>query len=92
MIGNVATVEGEAMRKGVRHEVADGTLIPNFGEKQFVAVSDGGIMRHMKAQVCDVNKALLSVHRVVQAGNRVIFSVHGSFVEDEETGERMPLE
>jgi len=36
--------------------------------------------------------ALLSVHRVVPAGNRVVFSVHGSFVEDEETGERMPLE
>ena len=34
-------------------------------------------MRHMKAQVCDVNKALLSVHRVVQAGNKVVFSASG---------------
>ena len=57
-----------------------------------MAVSDGGIMRHMKAQICEANKALFSVHRVVQAGNRVVFSVHGSFVEDEETGERLPLE
>ena len=92
MIANVAAVEGDAMRKGVRYEVADGTLIPNLGEKQFVAVSDGGVMRQMKAQVCDVNKALLSVHRVAQAGGRVVFSAPGSFVEDEETGERMPLE
>ena len=49
-------------------------------------------MRHMKAQVCDVNKALLSVHRVAQAGNRVVFSASGSFVQDEQTGETMPLE
>ena len=90
MITSVETVEGDAMRKGVRYEVADGTLIPNLGEKKFVAVSDGGVMRHMKAQVCDVNKALLSVHRVVQAGNRVVFSASGSFVQDEQTGERMP--
>ena len=72
--------------------MADETLIPNLGEKQFVAVSDGGVMRHMKAQVCDVNKALPSVHRVVQAGNRVVFSASGSFVHDEQTGERIPLE
>ena len=36
----VETVEGDAMKKGVRYEVADGTLIPHLGEKQFVAVSD----------------------------------------------------
>ena len=40
MITSVETVEGDAMRKGVRYEVADGTLIPNLGDKQFVAVSD----------------------------------------------------
>ena len=71
--------------------MADGKLIPNPGEKQFVAVSEGGVMRHMKAQVCDVNKALLSVHRAVQAGNRVVFSASGSFVQDEQTGETMEL-
>ena len=56
MIANVATVEGEAMRKGAQSEVADGTLIPNLWENQFVAVSDGGIMRQMKAQMCEANK------------------------------------
>ena len=92
MITSVETVEGDAMKKGVRYEVADGTLIPHLGEKKFVAVSDGGVVRHMKALVCDVNNALLSVHRVVQAGNRVVFSASGSFVRDEQTGETMPLE
>ena len=92
IITSVETVEGDVMKKGVRYEVADGTLIPNLGEKQSVAVSDGGVMRHMKAQVCEVTKASLSVHQVAQAANRVVFSASGSFVQDEQTGERMPLE
>ena len=71
--------------------MADGTLIPNLGEKKFIAVSDNGVARQMRAQVCEVNKALLSVHRVVQAGNRVAFAASGSYVEDEQTGETMEL-
>ena len=91
MLTRVTTVEGYAQKKGVQYEVADGTLMPNLGEKKFVAVSDGGVTRQMKAQGCEVNKALLSVHRVVQAGNRVVFSASGSFVQDEQIGETMEL-
>ena len=85
------TVEGEAYRKGVQYEVASGTLIPNLGEKRFVAMGEGGQMRKMKAQVCEVNKTLSSVKRVVQAGNRVVFDSAGSYLEDTHIGERMPL-
>ena len=49
-------------------------------------------MRQMRVQVCDVDKALLSVRRVAQAGSRVVFSAQGGFVQDEGTGEKMPLE
>ena len=49
------------------------------------------ITRAMNAQVCDVNKALLSVHHVVQAGNRVVFAASGSYVQDETSGEIMAL-
>ena len=91
MLPNVDTVEGEACKRGVQYEVASGTLIPNMGEKNFVAVGENGVTRKMKAQVCDVNKALLSVQRMVQAGNTVVFSRCGSYVEDDETGERMHM-
>ena len=43
----------------------------------------------MRAQVCAVNKALLSVSRMVQAGNRVVFDPNGSYVEDLHSGEKM---
>ena len=47
----------------------------------------------MTAQVCDVNKALLSVKRAVEAGNKVVFgSDEGSYIESRTAGERMWLE
>ena len=36
-----------------------------------------------------MNKGLLSVRRMVQAGNRVVFDQAGSYVEDRTTGDRM---
>ena len=90
-LNGIETLEGEAKKRGIQYEVADGTLIPNLGEKKYIAVSDTGVARHMKSQVCDVNRALLSVHRCVQAGNRVIFAPSGSYIEDEASGEVMPL-
>ena len=39
------------------------------------------------AQVCEVNKALLSVSAAVKAGNRVVFDEDGSYIENRETGQ-----
>ena len=91
MIKGVETKQGEATRRGVQYEVASGELIPNLGEKSFVAYGEQGQVRAIKAQVCEVNKALLSVSRMVRAGNKVVFSGSGSYVEDENTGERISL-
>ena len=38
-----------------------------------MACTDDGVERKMVAQVAEVNKALLSVYRIVKAGNRVVF-------------------
>jgi hypothetical protein len=92
MLQGIKLIEGEACRKGVQYEVASGTLIPNLGEKQFVAVGENGEKRKMTAQVCEVNKALLSVSKMVRAGNRVVFEAEGSYVEDRHSGEVMYLE
>ena len=80
--GASATVVGEDMVKAVPaqnvrpdvvYEVADGSHIPHLGEKQFRAVTDCGLARKMCTQVTEVNKALLSVSRIVSAGNRIVF-------------------
>ena len=91
MLTNIETTEGSAFKRGVQYEVASGDLIPNLGEKRFEAVNEAGVIRGMTAQVCEVNKALLSVKRAVQAGNRVVFEPEGSYIEDLSTGEKLHL-
>ena len=91
MLTNIATTEGSAFKRGVQYEVASGELIDNLGEKTFVGYSEGGDARGLTAQVCDVNKALLSVKRMVAAGNRVVFEPAGGYIEDLQTGETIQL-
>ena len=49
-----------------------------MGEKTFTAYTDQGHLRNMVAAVTDVGDALLSVSKVVRAGNRVVFDDEGS--------------
>ena len=64
--------------------------IPKFGEKQFVAEFEEGTRKKITAQVADVNKGLLSVKKILAAGNRVVFD-NSSYIEDKATGEKMWL-
>ena len=89
MLTSVELKEGAASKRGVKYEVATGVRIPNLGEKKFEGVSEEGITRNITAQVCEVNKALLSVHKVVMAGNRVVFDKEGSYVEHKDSKEKM---
>ena len=92
MLQGVETKEGPASRRGVQYEVASGVRIPNLGGKTFKGHTEEGIQRNLKAQVCEVNKALLSVNKMVQAGNRVVFDNIGSYIEDKFTHEKIWLE
>ena len=69
--------------------MADGTHIPNKGEKRFIGISEEGQERKMTVQVCDVNEEILSVKKVVKAGSRVVFEEEASYVENVTSGERM---
>eukprot|EP00972_Heterocapsa_arctica_P099772 14718184-Heterocapsa_arctica.AAC.1 len=86
MLQSVGTVEGEAFRRSVQYEVATGAVIPNLGESDSSRSTRTGPCEG--CEHCDVSKALLSVKRAMQAGNRVVFDDDGSFVEDKVTGER----
>ena len=80
--------EGPASKRGTEYEVANGVRIPNLGEKKFVAYTEEGSTRSLTAQVCDVNKPLLSVRKVIAGGSRVVFDQEGSYIESKVTGER----
>ena len=91
VLQSVKTTEGESSRRGVSYEVANGVRIPNLGEKKFVAVSAEGVEKGLTCQICDVNRPLLSVSKIVNAGHKVTFTNAGSWIEDERTGEVMEL-
>ena len=88
---HVPKVEGPAFKRGVKYEVANGVRIPNLGERRFKGATEEGILKNITAQVCDVNKPLLSVSKVVAAGNRVVFDKDGSYIEDLTTGDKVWL-
>ena len=89
MLSAIKLHEGTQSRRGVTYEVANGVTIPNLGEKKFIAHTQGGQKRGITAQVCEVNKALLSVTKLVQQGNRLVFADNGSYIENVETGEKV---
>ena len=83
----VRAVEATNIKSDVSYKLADGSRIPHMGEKSFKAFTDQGHLRHMVAAVTEVDDALLSVSKVVKAGNRVVFD-ESSFIEDKSTGSK----
>ena len=92
MVNSVEVKEGPAAKSGVQYECANGERIPNLGEQKFMAHTQEGCKKSIRAQVCEVTKALLSVRRLVEAGNRVVFEEGGSYIEDIYRKERMYLQ
>ena len=66
MLSAIRRQEGTQNRRGVTYEVAHGVTIPNLGGKKSIAHTQGGQKRGITAQVCELNKALLSVTKLMQ--------------------------
>ena len=98
MLSMMELKESPQSLRGVEYQVANGTKIPNLGQKLFVTHAEDGTKRQVLAQVCEVNKALLSVSKMVNHGNKVVFGEidgHGnriSYIEDNITKERLWIE
>ena len=89
---SIPTVSGAASKAGVKYATANGDMLDNEGEKHMFMSSAEGVNRAITAQVTEVNKPLLSVSKMVKAGNTVTFSPEGSYIYDGYTGEVMSLE
>ena len=91
MLMNLPIRENLASRSGVEYEVANGVRILNLGEKLVNGTTNEGMQRCIRAQVCDLNKPLLSVRKLVTAGNSVVFDPERSYNQDGWSGEKMWL-
>ena len=61
------------MKREVAYEVADGTEIPNLGERKPLGFTEEGGQKSVTVQICAVNKTLMSVSKIASKGNRVVF-------------------
>ena len=59
------------------YRLADGSLIPNRGEKSFIGMTEEGVAEKRKVQGADVDRPLMSVAQIVQNGGRVVFDKKG---------------
>ena len=66
--------------------------IEQLGEHHFTAITDAGPEHDMTAQVTDVNKALLSVSKIVSKGCRVVFDEGNRYLENKLAGDWIPME
>ena len=87
----IKAVEATNVKSDVSYKLADGSRVHHMGEKAFTAITDQGHVRQMVAAVTEVDDALLSVSKVVKAGNRVVFDEEGSYIEHKTSGEVTPL-
>ena len=69
--------------------MANRVKIPNLGEKKSIGVMENGVVRSLTAQVCAVDKCLISVSKIAKAGHRVVSEEdEGNYNEDKHTKER----
>jgi len=78
---------------GKGYSAANGTDIPNLGEKIVKGQTSNGMWCTMRFQICNVTKPLGSVSRICQAGSRVVFGPpeEGSYIEHIITRKRTML-
>ena len=83
--------EGESKRKGVHYIAANGSRIPNRGQRRVRLETKDSTNPQMTFQITDVKKPLASVAKICGYNNRVIFDDEGSYIENKITGERINI-
>ena len=82
----VQTVESDGSRRGVEYVNANGSTMPNRGQKVVpVKLSGGGTPVALRLQVTDVQRTLLSVSKVCDSGHEVTFRKDGGDIKHVET-------
>ena len=69
------------------YTAANGEIMPNRGKKVLKVITREGQTKTMNMQVTDVNKALMSVARICDAGHTVVFKPEGGVIRNNKTGD-----
>ena len=77
----------ESKEAGVVYTAANGDMMPNRGRKVVKVTTNEGQKRSMNMQNTDVNRALMSVAKICDAGHTVTFTSDGGVIKHNRTGE-----
>ena len=83
--------ETERSKSGEGYIAANNSEIAHYGMRRLKGQSDTYRPMTMVAQVADVKSTLVSVHRLLEAGNRVHFEPKNSYVEHIKSGIRTDI-
>ena len=67
----------------MKYVTANGSVMANQGEKDLRVITEEGHRCTLRMQVTDVQKPLMSVARICDAGHRVTFTRDGGVIESE---------
>ena len=79
-------VETSASKNGKYYLAANDSRIAIYGRTHLKGLTDDWNNFELKAEVADVKRPLVSVSKMCEAGNRVVFDPAGSYVENIMTG------
>ena len=77
----------ESKEAGVMYTAANGDTMPNRGCKRVKVTTKEGQLRTMNMQITDVNRALMSVAKICDAGHTVTFTKDGGVIRNNKSGE-----
>ena len=77
----------QSQEAGVVYTAANGDTMPNKGRKVVRVTTSEGQMKSMNMQITDVNRALMSVAKICDAGHTVTFKTDGGVIKNNKTGE-----
>ena len=77
----------QSKEAGVMYTAANGEMMPNRGCKRVKVTTREGQLRTMNMQVTDVNRALMSVAKICDAGHTVTFTTEGGVIRNNQSGE-----
>ena len=75
-------------KRGQTWQSACGEVLPNMGERKISGYTEEGEQVQAVYQIAEVSKALGSVSRTCDRGNRVVFEANGGYIENLESGRR----
>ena len=81
-----------ASRSGVFYTSADGGRLDNLGQQELPIAFDNGTRAMATFQIANVSRPLMSVARICELGNRVLFGASGGVILNLESGQVTPFE